>query len=467
MLLSVGMIVKNEEKYLRKCLEALSPILNSVPSELIIYDTGSSDDTVEIAKDFTDKVYSIEWHGDFAWARNHTIDKSVGEWYMFIDADEIFENTNEIISFFDSGDFRNYNSASYLINNLSVDGAPSKIRITRLLRLEKGTRFTEAIHEQIESKPPHKFLDCLANHYGYYYESHEEKVSKFERNMAPNLLVYESESPKTPRTIMNIINGYWLVKDTDKVKEFLKEGLEIVGQNQQDPHYHAFHTRWAECLIHEKEYQQAVEYIRKYFSSLTTYNQNAVILKHSEAVSLYHLEKFKEAAEAMVEAHKFFRRNRNGELSGMVGQVMSLSTRHLEDEAMYVESIVIYYLISQENQPGLKWYEYAKEHNFVTEQIARLVENVIAYPKNPPKQQMLDLVELIKQTQSTGQYAECQEATLFLCDTVEDMLGEDTQVVRMLLEHCELLFQAHNGENVKKSLQEHIIKVENIIKTEF
>lgn len=57
MVLSIGMIVKNEEKYLERCLTALKPTLENVDSELIIADTGSTDNTVEIAKRFTDKVY--------------------------------------------------------------------------------------------------------------------------------------------------------------------------------------------------------------------------------------------------------------------------------------------------------------------------------------------------------------------------------------------------------------------------
>ncbi|MDR0222659.1 MAG: glycosyltransferase, partial [Oscillospiraceae bacterium] len=59
--LSVGMIVKNEEKYLEKCLSALKPLLDAVSSELIIVDTGSTDKTVEIAGRFTDKVYRFNW----------------------------------------------------------------------------------------------------------------------------------------------------------------------------------------------------------------------------------------------------------------------------------------------------------------------------------------------------------------------------------------------------------------------
>jgi glycosyltransferase involved in cell wall biosynthesis len=91
------MIVKNEEKYLRKCLEALSPILKLVNSELIIADTGSSDDTVKIAEEFTKNVYYFEWCNDFAAARNSVMKRAKGSWFMSIDADEILDEKNPFL----------------------------------------------------------------------------------------------------------------------------------------------------------------------------------------------------------------------------------------------------------------------------------------------------------------------------------------------------------------------------------
>jgi glycosyltransferase involved in cell wall biosynthesis len=114
MLLSIAMIVKNEEKDLRKCLEALAPLRQAVDSELIITDTGSTDSTVEIAKEFADKVLHFEWCGDFAKARNTGIRAAKGQWFMFLDADEIFKNTYGIIRFFNSGEYKKYKSAAYV-----------------------------------------------------------------------------------------------------------------------------------------------------------------------------------------------------------------------------------------------------------------------------------------------------------------------------------------------------------------
>ena len=70
MKLTIGMIVKNEEKWLDKCLTGIKPILDNVDSELIITDTGSIDSTVEIARKYTDKVLHFDWINDFAAARN-------------------------------------------------------------------------------------------------------------------------------------------------------------------------------------------------------------------------------------------------------------------------------------------------------------------------------------------------------------------------------------------------------------
>ena len=109
MLLTIGMIVKNEERFLERCLTGLKPILENVDSELIIADTGSTDKTVEIAKQFTDNVIYFEWTNDFAAARNSTRERAQGLWYMFVDGDEIFVSCDNIIKFFNSGEYKKYN----------------------------------------------------------------------------------------------------------------------------------------------------------------------------------------------------------------------------------------------------------------------------------------------------------------------------------------------------------------------
>jgi len=83
--LSLCMIVKNEERYLPKCLMSVQPIVD----EIIVVDTGSSDKTREIAKLYGAKVYDIDWNGNFSEARNFSLSKACGDWILVLDADEV------------------------------------------------------------------------------------------------------------------------------------------------------------------------------------------------------------------------------------------------------------------------------------------------------------------------------------------------------------------------------------------
>ena len=83
-MLSVCMIVKNEEALLARCLESVKGA-----DELIICDTGSTDKTVEIARQYTDKVFTdYTWNDNFAEARNHVLAKATGDWVLSIDGDQ-------------------------------------------------------------------------------------------------------------------------------------------------------------------------------------------------------------------------------------------------------------------------------------------------------------------------------------------------------------------------------------------
>lgn len=88
--ISLCMIVKDEEKVLKRCLDSLSGIAD----EIIIADTGSSDNTKEIARLYTDKVYDFKWTGDFAKARNFAASKATKEYIYTADADEYLDEEN-------------------------------------------------------------------------------------------------------------------------------------------------------------------------------------------------------------------------------------------------------------------------------------------------------------------------------------------------------------------------------------
>jgi len=81
-LVSVNIICKNEENNIEECLKSVS-----WTDEIIVIDGESTDQTVEIARQFTDKVFVNKWEG-FAKQRQFALDKSTKEWVLVLDADE-------------------------------------------------------------------------------------------------------------------------------------------------------------------------------------------------------------------------------------------------------------------------------------------------------------------------------------------------------------------------------------------
>ncbi len=239
MVLSIGMIVKNEEKYLEKCLTALQPILNELDSELIIADTGSTDRTVEIAKKFTDNVFYFEWVNDFSAARNSTLEKAKGEWFMFIDADEIAQDCTDIISFFKTGEYKRYKSASYVQSSFSnaadLNSTRIDFNVARLVENDGITKFSNPIHELLYPlNAPMRDLNFVVDHYGYLYLDDDNitklAYEKSERNLSYLFKELEELSDdeinrKRYFVYDQIADCYSIIKQPQKALEYINVGL--------------------------------------------------------------------------------------------------------------------------------------------------------------------------------------------------------------------------------------------------
>lgn len=328
MVLSIGMIVKNEEKYLEQCLTALKPILDKLDSELIIADTGSTDRTVEIAGKFTDKVYNFEWINDFAAARNSTFDRSNGEWYMFIDADEILQDCSDIIKFFKSGEYLKYNSASYIVRSYTdeVDRTIfADIRSQRLVAKSTGARFVGKVHEVFSSfQAPTKFLDLVADHYGYVYTNGgvitELARQKNKRNLEIlfNELNEDNILERNPNIYAEISDCYAIVGEVDKSLEYIDLGLTRVNHNRIEiiPYY----IRKIQKLIVKEDWSTILELGDEYFDP----NRNPA---HSQplasdlyvfwscAYANYSLKNYKKVISGYMSFFQLYKKYKNNKLN--------------------------------------------------------------------------------------------------------------------------------------------------------
>lgn len=200
-LLSLCMIVKNEEKMLPGCLDSVKDLVD----EIILVDTGSEDRTKEIAANYNAKIYDFEWINDFAAARNESLKHANGEWILYLDADERIQNQNkELIRQKLKNSPAQLGAYLCIIESEHTQGdEDSSLHIGAYPRLFKNLgyptiNFSGRVHEQISPAIRDAGLgfeesDVVIRHEGYNI-SREELEKKLKRNYKL-LLDHVNEEP--------------------------------------------------------------------------------------------------------------------------------------------------------------------------------------------------------------------------------------------------------------------------------
>lgn len=144
--ISLCMIVKDEQDTLDRCLSSVQGIAD----EIIIVDTGSTDNTKQIAGKHTQHIYDFHWVDDFAAARNFSFDQATQDYILWMDADDVFEEEDRLkfIAFKQQLDI-DADSVMMLYHLAhDVDGKPTyTFRRNRLVRRDRGFRWEGAVHE--------------------------------------------------------------------------------------------------------------------------------------------------------------------------------------------------------------------------------------------------------------------------------------------------------------------------------
>ena len=100
LVLTVSILISNNYDNVKQCLDSVKPLLTAVPSELILTDTGVDDELRDLLEEYTDKIIDFKWCDDFSAARNAGLRKAKGQWFLYIDDDEWFEDTTAISEFY-------------------------------------------------------------------------------------------------------------------------------------------------------------------------------------------------------------------------------------------------------------------------------------------------------------------------------------------------------------------------------
>jgi tetratricopeptide (TPR) repeat protein len=218
--LTLCLIVRDESELLPACLDAAA----AQADELIVVDTGSTDDTVAIARAYGARVLEVPWEGSFSPPRNVALAAAHGDWVLFLDADEQLQgDVRHLLG-------RRWREVFLLpTTNLTGDGSGATVHPSlRLWRNRRSYRFEGRVHERLGGLPfelPERFelAETGILHLGYL-DRHVARRAKTERNLA--LLAAEAPGPYTA---FNRGSEHARAGDWTRAAAWLDEALAELG----------------------------------------------------------------------------------------------------------------------------------------------------------------------------------------------------------------------------------------------
>lgn len=183
--ISACYIAKNEAKKLAKSIKSLKNQVN----EIVVVDTGSTDNTVNVARKLGARVYSFHWQEDFSKARNFALSKAKGDWLVLLDADEYFTaktagNIRQVIRQAKQADGLLIQMVNYDVDKAEIQDYFYQLRI---VRNQQGLHYEGKIHEELKLSDGKfmKFFRIPPEMLEIYHTGYASSVSrqKLERNL--------------------------------------------------------------------------------------------------------------------------------------------------------------------------------------------------------------------------------------------------------------------------------------------
>ena len=245
--IALTMIVKNEARSIARCLDSVAPWVD----RMIVLDTGSTDDTMAIARAHGAEVYERRWTNDFAAARNAALAKSDADWNLVLDADEWLTSGGEYLQGLKQDGRR-------VIHNIRVDsdlgrGQSTLISSHRIPRiLPKGVRYKGRIHEQPAHSLPVVDSTVSVRHDGYMQEQLDTKKG---RNL--ELLLQElAERPNDPYVNFQIGKQYDIQLQPAEAIPYYRKAHQ--ASSVRTVWHHDMAVRMIECLRQTGRLEEAM-----------------------------------------------------------------------------------------------------------------------------------------------------------------------------------------------------------------
>ena len=306
--ISACYIAKNEAENLAKSIKSLKNQVN----EIVVVDTGSTDNTIVVARRLGARVYSFPWQDDFSKARNFALSKAKGEWLVLLDADEYFTaktagNIRQVIRQAQQADGLLIQMVNYDVDKEEIQDYFYQLRI---VCNQQGLHYEGKIHEELKLSDGKsmKFLRIPPEMLEIYHIGYASSVSrqKLERNL--RLLQQALDNGKSEADLARYFCDCYLgLGDMEKCTYYgwldVKKGRQSVnfgsrchrvlmayygGRNdgesiskrrqlaeisvEQYPEVPDFWAEYSECLYQTGEYAQAIAAMEKALELMQDYH---------------------------------------------------------------------------------------------------------------------------------------------------------------------------------------------------
>lgn len=341
--ISACYIVKNEAKNLAKSIKSLKNQVN----EIVVVDTGSTDNTIVVARKLGARVYNFPWQDDFSKARNFALSKAKGDWLILLDADEYFTaktagNIRQVIRQAQQADALLIQMVNYDVDKAEIQDYFYQLRI---VCNQQGLHYEGKIHEELKLSDGKsmKFFRIPPEMLEIYHTGYASGVSrqKLERNL--RLLQQALDNGQSEADLARYFCDCYLgLGDMEKCTYYgwldVKKGRQSVnfgsrchrvlmayygGRNDDEsickrrqlaeisteeyPEVPDFWAEYSECLYQAGEYAQAIAAMKKALQLMQAYHgmePSMLVERHMAPQLEARLQVFRQAQANLINQEK-------------------------------------------------------------------------------------------------------------------------------------------------------------------
>jgi glycosyltransferase involved in cell wall biosynthesis len=223
---TLAMIVRDESAHIRDCLESMKDHVD----EIVVIDTGSTDNTVAICKEYGARVYNHPWEDSFSVARNYAIKYVRTPWLIQLDADEMMskEDAAKVRDVVRSSHATTANLIHMILVNKAKDDdeVMSVVNTGKIMRVQPELYFTNRVHNRLHCKGDVIQTNLTIVHHGYSLPD-KDTMSKKKDRTTRLLKMQREEQPDDPETSHYLCIQYLRMDDWEMAIEIGKQAIEL------------------------------------------------------------------------------------------------------------------------------------------------------------------------------------------------------------------------------------------------